>query len=198
MSLPAKPISLCVAVACWLVCASGSLRAGGEAAAETKAAGGLRIRLQLSAAKEGKKVPPQGQVILENVGENDLNVNLGSSLANGKSHHPTALRLLVLGKGDTTRTLRYSIRVAGRLDPFIVPLPAGSTYTLRIRFDKFTDSRTGEPADLTEKDCRIAVELIGEAVSKPNLDLRGLALMPYWQEKVRSNELKLPSAKKNG
>jgi hypothetical protein len=196
MPLSNKPIRVWAAVAWLLVMALSSMGADNEAPADAKAVDGLRIRLQLPATEKGKKLPPQCEVVLENVGESDLNVNLGSSLANGKSHHPTALRLLALSKGNKTRTLIYSIRVAGRLDPYLVPLPAGSSYTLRIAFDKFSDSETGEPIDLTRKDYRIAAEFVGEAVSKINPDVQGLALMPYWQGKIRSNNVQLPFAKK--
>lgn len=192
MPLPSKLIRICVAVAWLLIFALGCVEADEQAPTYGKAVGGLRIRLQLPAAEKGKKLPPQCEVVLENVGESDLNLNLGYSLANGKSHHPTALRLLALSKEDKARTLIYSIRVAGRVDPFVVPLPAGSTYTLRIAFDKFSDSGTGEPADLTAKDYRIAAEFVGEAVSKTNPDVKRLTLMQYWQGKARSNDVQLP------
>lgn len=198
MCLSIKPICICAAIAWLLVCVVGSMGADEKPPADVKAVGGLSIRLQLPAAEKGKKLPPQCEVVLENVGDSDLNVNLGYSLANGKSHHPTALRLLALSKGNKTRTLIYSIRVAGRVDPFIVPLPAGSTYTLRIAFDKFTDSETGAPIDLTAKDYRITAELVGEAVAKEEGSdfQRELALMPFWQGKAVSNEVQLPFAKK--
>jgi hypothetical protein len=181
-----------------LVCAPVSPGADEKAPADAKAVGGLRLRLQLPAAARGEKVPPQCEVTLENVGDTDLNVKLGFSLANGKSHHPAALRLLVRGKGNKTRTLNYAALpgVVGRVDPFIVPLPAGSRYTLRCKFAKYADSETGDRIDLTAKDYWIAAELLGEAVTNTNLDVRGLALIPCWQGKVRSNEVRLPSARK--
>lgn len=190
MLRPSKSIITSTAAACMLLCALGSMRTAEAVPADAKPVGGLRIRLQLPSPEKAKNLPPHCEVIIENVGDSDLNVNLGSSSANGKSHHPTALRLLVRGKGKKkTRALIYSLRVAGRLDPFVVPLPAGSRYTLRIAFDKFADSETGERIDLTAKDYQIAVELVGEAVSKTNADTQGLALAPYWQGKVRSNDV---------
>jgi RNA polymerase sigma factor (sigma-70 family) len=161
-----------------------------EAPTGVKAVGGLRILLRLPPVEKGKTLPPHFEVVLENVGENDLNVQLGYSLANGRSHHPAALRLQARSKGDKTRTLKYAqSAVAGRLDPLVVPLLAGSSYTLRCRFDRFADSETGEPLDLTARDYRIAAELVGEPVTRANPDLKGLVLMPFWQGKVRSNEV---------
>jgi len=198
MPITTNSIAVFAAIVWLLVCAPGAMRADEKAPADANAVGGLSIRLELPAAEKSKKLPHHCEVVFENVGDSDLNVNLGCSLANGKSHHPTALRLLALSKGNKTRTLIYSIRVAGRLDPFVVPLPVGSTYTLRIAFDKFTDSETGKPVDLTAKDYRIVAELVGEAVTKQeaNLDMQGLALMPFWQGNSRSNEVQLPVAKK--
>jgi hypothetical protein len=181
-----------------LVCAFSARGADDQAPAVGKAVGGLRIRLQLPAAEKGEKLPPQCEVTLENVGDSDLNVKLGFSLANGKTHHPAAVRLLALSKENKTRTLIYAAipGVAGRVDPFVVPLPAGSSYTLRCAFDKYADSETGERIDLTAKDYRIAAELLGEAVTETNVNLKGLALMPYWQGKARSHEVQFPVAKK--
>jgi hypothetical protein len=199
MPLPTKTISICVAVA-WLLVSSPSSGADDEAPADGKAVGGLRIRLQLPAAGKGEKLPPQCEVTLENVGDSDLNVKLGFSLANGKSHHPDALRLLVRSKGNKTRTLIYAAipGVAGRVDPFVLPLPAGSSYTLRCAFDKYADSETGDRLDLTAKDYRIVAELLGEAITETNLDVQGLALIPCWQGKARSNEVRLPLAAEPG
>jgi RNA polymerase sigma factor (sigma-70 family) len=162
-----------------------------EAVADGKVVGGLRIQLQLHGPKKGDKLPSHCVVVMENVGDSDLNVQLGYSLANGKSYHPAALRLLVSLEGNKTRTLTYSeVRVAGRLDPFVVPLPAGSSYSLRCPLDKFVDSKTGDGIDLTAKEYRIAAELVGQPVSKASPDLQGFTLMPYWQGTARSNEVK--------
>ena len=199
MPFPTNPIRFCVALAWLLVCSLGSLWADEEAPGDGKAVGGLCIRLQLPAAAKEKKPAQQCEVILDNVGKGDLNVKLGFSLANGKSHHPAALRLLAISKGNKTRTLNYRmVGVAGRVDPLVVPLPAGSSYTLRFDFDQFADSETGEPLDLTAEDYRLAAELVGEAVTKEqtNRDIEGLALMPFWQGTIRSSEVRCPLPKK--
>jgi hypothetical protein len=194
MPLSLKLICVCAAVAWLLACVPGSRGGDEKAPVDGATVSGLRIRLQLSAAEKGNGLLPQCEVTLENVGDSDLNVKLGFSLANGKSHHPAALRLLAR-KGNEARTLVYAAipGVAGRFDPFVVPLPARSSYTLRFAFDKYADLDTGDRIDL--KDYRIAAELIGEAVTEANHDLEGLALMPYWQGRVRSNEAHRPVAK---
>jgi hypothetical protein len=191
-----KVISSCAAVTWLLVLALGSATADEANRVDGKAVGGLRLRLELSAAEKGKKLQPHCNLILENVGDSDLNVKLGFSLANWEFHHPDAVRLFVRSKGNKTRTLIYSINVAGGLDPFVVSLPAGSSYTLRCAFDKYADSETGERIDLLGEDYWITAELLGEAITRTNQDVQGLALMPCWQGKVRSNDVQLPFANK--
>jgi hypothetical protein len=190
MAIHNKLSSTCAAAACVLVGAVGFIVASGEATPDVTAVDGLRIRLQVLGAEESKRSPDQCLAIFENVTDSNLNLNLGSSLANGQSYHPTALRLLAFSKGKS-RTFIYSIRVAGRVDPFIVPLPAKSTYSVRISLNRFSDSETGEPIDFTNKDLRITAELVGEPVIKTNPDLQGLALMSYWQGKIRSNDIQM-------
>jgi hypothetical protein len=167
---------------------------GEDAAAELagKAVDGLRLRLEVFARGRGEKLPGC-RLILENVGEDDLNVKLGFSLANGKSHHADAVRLLARLEGGKTRTLTYAALpgVAGRLDPFVVPLPAGASYALPCRLDKFADDETGDRIDWTAKGWRITAELLGEAVTRANVDMQGLTLVRYWRGKVRSNEVRL-------
>jgi hypothetical protein len=83
---------------------------------------GLRIKLQLTTGpKEGGKSPSHWVVVMENVGDTDLNLNLGFSLSNGKSHHPVALSLLAIEGNNIVRLTYTEPRVAGRLDPFVVP-----------------------------------------------------------------------------
>lgn len=152
-----------------------------------EAVGGLRIQLQL-AGKEGGKSPSHCAVVMENVGDTDLNVNLGISLANGKSHHPVALRLMVIEREITTRLSYGQPRMAGRLDPFVIPLPIGSRYTLRCPLDKFVLTEGGERFDFTAKDFRVEAELAGRPVTETNSDMQGLTLMQFWQGAVQSNQ----------
>lgn len=190
MSRSPKMVGSCVAVAAFFAWAA--FFAGAEARARTDGAemGGLRIRLLLLPVEKDKTLRSRCALLLENVGAIDLNVNLGQSLANGRSLHPTAVHLLASSAGLEAQTLIYSLRVAGRVDPFVVPLPVGSTYTLQLPLDKFSDSRTGVPFDHTAREYKIRAELVGEAVGRTNEDVRGLALISYWQGKLHSNEVK--------
>lgn len=68
-------------------------------------------------------------VALENTGDSDFVVNLGSMLANGKVMLPTEIRFVLTDPAGRTQELEFATSpVAGRIDPFIVPLRKGSSY----------------------------------------------------------------------
>lgn len=94
------------------------------------------------------------------------------------------------GKNAIRLTYTAVPGVAGRLDPFVVPLPVGSDYALNLPLDQFVQSEGGGRIDLTAKDYRLVAELVGQPVTQTNSDLRGLALMQFWQGTVQSNEAK--------
>ena len=69
---------------------------------------------------------------IENTGDRDFVVNLGSMLANGKTMLPTGIRLAVTNSAGRTQELEFAMPpVAGQLEPFAVPLRRGSSYVLR-------------------------------------------------------------------
>jgi hypothetical protein len=80
MPFSIKPICSCAAVAWLFLCVLGSVGGDEKAPTDGTAVRALRIRLQLPAAEQGKQLPPQCAVTLENVGDSDLNVQLGFSL----------------------------------------------------------------------------------------------------------------------
>jgi hypothetical protein len=161
---------------------------------------GLRLGIRLPEAEVEGKFPSACEVIIENVGDRDQNLKLGQSLANGKSHHPVAIRLVVLHEGGGIRTLHYKmVGVGGRIDPFVVPMPAGSRFTLRCTFEQFSEPMTGKGLVPGGRDQRLVAELMGEGIDdlEVNSDMKGLALIPLWQGSARSNELVLPPAEKS-
>jgi hypothetical protein len=185
------------ALGIWLLLLTTGFAMAHENTAGGKPVSGLRLVLDFSATKTGEKWQQHCNLVLQNVGGSDLNLCLGSSLANGKTYYPVAVRLIaVSGNGDETRTLEYpSPPVAGRVDPFVVPLIAGSSYTLPCPIDKYVDSETGDHIDLTVKDYWISADLTGEAITETNQDLKGLTLMKFWEGKARSNKVWSPYIK---
>jgi hypothetical protein len=104
MAVQANSMTTSVAAAWALVCALGHAADCSDAPIAGHAVGGLRIRLELPVTEHGGTPRRSCELTLENVGLVDLNVKLGFSLANGKSHHAAALRLLTRSHGNKTRT----------------------------------------------------------------------------------------------
>jgi len=103
-------------------------------------------------------------VALQNVGKKDLVLNLGIMLANGKEQYSTAVKLIFTDPNGKSYEFHNKIGrhpgIAGRIDPFVVPLAVGCTYVLR-----------------------------GKAAGFINLDMEGISLMPYWTGTIKSKEL---------
>jgi RNA polymerase sigma factor (sigma-70 family) len=153
---------------------------------------GVRIGILHARAGPGGKGGVQLSVVLENVGKDDVVMNLGIMLANGKKQFPTAIRLTLIDAANKKHVLHLpQPGVAGRVDPFVVPLPAGCRYTLPCALNKYVDA---DPANLgvplKPGLYRAAAEFVGKGVAKEgtNRDMTGLALMNYWTGTVASGE----------
>src|SRR5262249_54866659 len=98
------------------------------------------------------------------------------------------------------RVLRRTFTfVAGRVDPLIVPLPAGCRFQLGFDLSEFVDEDPAWAGRLfLPGSYRAAVEFAGKAVTREetNSDTPGLAVMHYWTGTVRSRDgnLVLPVA----
>jgi hypothetical protein len=134
-------------------------------------------------------------VALENVGKSDIVLNLGVLLANGKKQLPTAVRLTLLDAANKKHILKGNLGgVAGRVDPFVVPLPAGCRYTLPYALgESAEDDQAQRSARLPPGRYRATAEFTGESVTRrgTNRDMTGLALMRYWTGTVSSGEVTL-------
>ena len=96
------------------------------------------------------------------------------------------------------RTLKANfgsaMSVAGRVDDYIVPLRAGSMYTLRPSSKNFIlpiSNMLIAPRLLSSGKCTITAEFDGGGARAANLDTPGLKLMNFWIGKLRSNVLKV-------
>ena len=141
---------------------------------------------------------PQGNpvfhITLENIAEDDVMVNLGKMLANGRIHLPDAIRLTLTDPQGQSRELHFSDRkypgVAGRIDDYVVPLRAGSTYTIPLDLDGFWCPQTkGFRLRLKPGEYRVRAQLTGKGVHYVNGDTEGMKRMNYWTGKVQSDEV---------
>jgi hypothetical protein len=162
---------------------------------------GLRLSLQIPSRKEGDKTPRICLIRIENVGERDLNVRLGISLNNGRSHRPEAIQLIATAKGQRARRLIYFDGLGGvgaRVDPFVVPLPVGAGYTLPFPLNRFVTPGNLEPLDLSAGEYQVEAELTGTPITENdvNLDTKGQVLIVCWEGTIRSNPVQHPLAGK--
>ena len=128
---------------------------------------------------------------VENAGKDDTVVNLGMMLANGKRQFPTAIRLTITDAAGKSRTFERRVGpIAGRVDPFVVPLASGCGYTLPCRLVDYADV-VDPGAELTPGAYKVTAAFKGEKVTETNTDTGGLALMPYWTGTARSGEVPL-------
>jgi len=75
---------------------------------------------------------------LENIGKDDLALNVGLMLSNGRFQKPVAIKLLITDAEGHLRELQpRPFPIGGRIDPMLVPLPAGASYAVRCALGQF-------------------------------------------------------------
>jgi len=132
---------------------------------------------------------------IRNEGSSDAVLELGVALANGAYQYPTAIRLTLTDSHGATHgaELAQPAVVAGRLDPLIVPLPAGAARRLPLAFSKYAiRDRAGKLERfglVSGEQYTVRAELKGLAVSasEVNLDMKGLSVVRYWTGMAASN-----------
>lgn len=154
------------------------------------------LRMAISPVKPGALDPKSAQfyVAIQNVGDQDVILNLGNMLANGKVHRPDALHLLLTDAQGRIRELQFSDKryagVAGRMDDFIVALRSGATYILRLNLEQYSSPSTKEfKLRLTPGRYTIAARFEGKGAKSGSTGMKDLALMNFWQGSLESNGL---------
>jgi hypothetical protein len=132
---------------------------------------------------------PDGLTLeVRNVGEKDAVFNLGMVLANGARQYPTAITLIfsTAEGGQFRHELDGPVGVAGRIDPFIVLLPSHASLKLPLHATYGWYFRN---YILDVKHYTVQAEFKGKGVTpaQAGLDVKGIALMPYWTGTVVSN-----------
>jgi hypothetical protein len=148
--------------------------------------------LQMCLASSGTDL----QLALRNVGADDITLNLGIMLANGKVQLPDRIAIKFTDAQGKTRVFKFIDKkhagVAGRVDYYVVPLRAGSTYTLQLSPDQFWCLETKEFAiPLLPGDNQLTAQFEGAGAPQPNPDMPAIKLMNFWLGKVESNTLTL-------
>jgi len=162
--------------------------------ASTQTNQGLEMTVSIDAAAESQSTLPKFKVELRNVGDHDLTLNLGTMLANRRRQYPNAVVLTITDSQGKARRfdLREPTYIAGRMDPLIVPLPVGSTFSVPVDLDKYWAATSKEFEYKLERGTYLLeAQFSGKAVSQhqANLDVKGIALLPFWMGSVTSNRL---------
>jgi hypothetical protein len=151
------------------------------------------LRLGLAASVDDAADRAAFDVSFRNAGTKDFVLNLGTMLANGRVMWPDAVRVNLTRPSGETCERRYHDRrfpmIAGRMDDFIVALPAGAVYTLRLTSDHlwcadpFEFETTLEPGHY-----RVEAHFEGRGAQTTNLDMTGVPLLNFWKGAVRSGQ----------
>jgi hypothetical protein len=179
----------------------GGLSAALKPSAETwgEAVSGLQMTIYLDRAEGVPSKAPKFRLELRNAAQKDLVVNLGMMLANGKIQYPNAVVLVLTdAQGESRRLdLREPWAIAGRVDPFVLPIPIGATFSIPVDLDKYWAAESKEfDFKLKPGTYSLEAQFTGRSVSQQeaNLDVKGIALMPYWTGTVASNHLRFEVA----
>jgi RNA polymerase sigma factor (sigma-70 family) len=146
------------------------------------------LQMSVSVTGKDKGGNPEFQVAIRNVGEQDVTVNLGMMLANGKVQLPDHIRLKLSDDKGKTRELHFSDKrhpgIAGRVDDYFVPLRVGSVYTLKLPLSQFWCPATKEfTVELKPGKYRVSAHFEGTGAKHDS----GKFILNFWEGKLQSN-----------
>ena len=103
------------------------------------------------------------------------------------------MSLRIAREGESPMQWQYAVKsggIAGRVDDYLVPLRAGSTYSLRLNLTQFwsANEHFASPA-LRSGSYRISADFNGGGAQFINLDTPGMRLMHIWTGQLRSEEI---------
>lgn len=158
-----------------------------QAAEPDAEAAGADVKLSLRAAESEIAGSLHLYVTFENAGDQDVVLNLGLMLGNGKILQPEALRVILTDGAGQAKELHFVDKkhpgIAGRVDDYALPLRAGSSFTLKLSLNDFWCPASKEfTLDLKPGRYSARAEFIGRDAQYEN----GL-LLHYWTGKIESD-----------
>jgi hypothetical protein len=178
-------------ISTWIILASMCAHAGAlEDLPWGPSSNGIQVSLTLIDSKNNDL-----QVAFRNIGNQDVILNIGFMLANGKVQLPNYIVLsLTDAKGENHvfefLDMKYLV-VAGRIDDYIIPLRVGSTYTLKLRPDQVVRSPNFQRWDtvLLPGKNQLIAQFEGKGAQLVGPDTKGIKFMNFWLGTAESNTL---------
>jgi hypothetical protein len=156
------------------------------------------MRMAISAVAPGATTQHDSEVYIafQNLGSKEAVLNLGYIVAQD-IHEPAAIRLALTDpKGETREFWCSRTRaIAGRMDHYLVTLPAGATHVLRLRLEEYCCS---EPrVALGAGQYRIAARFEGKGPQRDLMNGDGprMAYLNFWMGVLQSNTAEFEIAK---
>jgi hypothetical protein len=139
-------------------------------------------------------------VAISNDGDRDITFNLGMMLANNRQMFPLAISLVITDEAGIPRTFEVDdFRVAGRVDPYLVPLRQGGSYRVRVAFNELHSINDGpvirRPSPGKQQ---VRAILNSTSVRHANSDMSGIQLIELWTGRAESRDtvLQIPEQKR--
>lgn len=141
------------------------------------------------------------KLAFENLSNEDMVLNLGEMLANGKVQLPNEVRLTLTDGSGQTRELYFSDKrypgVAGRVDDYILALRAGSVYSLALNMKNFWCPKSKEfSIGFSPQEYTVRASFTGQGARFLNSDTEGLKNMPFFTGTVHSDSTSFRVPKK--
>jgi hypothetical protein len=184
----------------WLVLVAGLVLAGTASAQDSswvpwgKQKNGLSMAVYPVSPRIRQLTGIRFNVALQNTGKTDLDVNLGTSVGNGRMLYPDKIAL-VLSDEDRPRTLalRETKEAASGATPLIVRIAAGSKYSFSVNLDDYWFPPSGK-FDTKLKPGYYAIEarFTGGATAQPVATSASNASGPaaFWTGSIKSKRLR--------
>jgi TonB family protein len=145
--------------------------------------------MRLAVWKSGSfsRATPEFYAALQNIGSEDALLNLGIMF--GAYQEPLAIQLTITGPAGNSRQFQFrSKRTAGvyrgPVDDFIIGLPSGATYLLRLNL---FEMGVQPQLELTDGRYRLSARYEGKAPQIANVDTMGVKRWPFWKGVIQSN-----------
>jgi hypothetical protein len=135
------------------------------------------------------------RITLLNGGPSDVSVVIGMSIGNGRRYVATSVVVEVRsGLDGAVKEYRASApAIAGRVDPWIVPLPVGSEFSLTLPAAQLLSNK-GQSPTLSARESFIRARVVRYSGHKFNPEMVGPGLVKVFDGELQTEWLRLPGA----